>query len=94
MSASLIANFNARAGLIAFCCGALIVSLLRPFNKLGMWIFLLSDAFSFSGLLITYGVLRAAAPRWWPPGSWPTSRCTTSPAPGTTVRRVPGRAAR
>src|SRR5688572_2600370 len=39
MSASLISNFNARAGLIAFCCGALIVSLLRPFNKLGMWIF-------------------------------------------------------
>ena len=36
--------------------------------KLGMWIFLLSDAFSFSGLLITYGVLRAAAPRWWQEG--------------------------
>src|SRR5688500_20192638 len=36
--------------------------------KLGMWIFLLSDAFSFSGLLISYGVLRAAALRWWPPG--------------------------
>jgi heme/copper-type cytochrome/quinol oxidase subunit 3 len=36
--------------------------------KLGMWIFLLSDAFSFGGLLISYGVLRAAAGRWWPPG--------------------------
>jgi cytochrome c oxidase subunit III len=36
--------------------------------KLGMWIFLLSDAFSFSGLLISYGVLRAASERWWPPG--------------------------
>jgi cytochrome c oxidase subunit 3 len=36
--------------------------------KLGMWIFLLSDAFSFGGLLISYGVLRAASIRWWPPG--------------------------
>jgi cytochrome c oxidase subunit III len=36
--------------------------------KLGMWIFLLSDAFSFGGLLITYGVLRAASGRWWPAG--------------------------
>jgi cytochrome c oxidase subunit 3 len=36
--------------------------------KLGMWIFLLSDAFSFSGLLISYGVLRAASLRWWQPG--------------------------
>jgi cytochrome c oxidase subunit III len=39
--------------------------------KLGMWIFLVSDAFSFSGLLIAYGVLRAAAERWWPPGEPP-----------------------
>jgi cytochrome c oxidase subunit III len=36
--------------------------------KLGMWIFLLSDAFSFAGLLLSYGVLRARAPRWWPAG--------------------------
>ena len=36
--------------------------------KLGMWIFLLSDAFSFAGLLIAYGVLRAASARWWPAG--------------------------
>src|SRR5688572_26309332 len=34
--------------------------------KLGMWIFLLSDAFSFAGLLISYGVLRAASGQWWP----------------------------
>jgi cytochrome c oxidase subunit III len=34
--------------------------------KLGMWIFLLSDAFSFGGLLISYGVLRAGSARWWP----------------------------
>jgi cytochrome c oxidase subunit III len=36
--------------------------------KLGMWIFLLSDAFSFAGLLLSYGVLRARAARWWPAG--------------------------
>jgi heme/copper-type cytochrome/quinol oxidase subunit 3 len=36
--------------------------------KLGMWVFLLSDAFSFAGLLITYGVLRAASASWWPKG--------------------------
>jgi len=36
--------------------------------KLGMWIFLLSDAFSFAGLLLAYGVLRAAAPTWAQPG--------------------------
>jgi heme/copper-type cytochrome/quinol oxidase subunit 3 len=34
--------------------------------KLGMWVFLLSDAFSFAGLLISYGVLRAASQDWWP----------------------------
>jgi cytochrome c oxidase subunit 3 len=36
--------------------------------KLGMWIFLLSDAFSFGGLLISYGVLRASSARWWTAG--------------------------
>ena len=39
--------------------------------KLGMWVFLISDAFSFSGLLIGYGVLRAASARWWQPGEPP-----------------------
>jgi cytochrome c oxidase subunit III len=39
--------------------------------KLGMWLFLLSDAFSFSGLLIAYGVLRGAASVWWPVGEPP-----------------------
>jgi cytochrome c oxidase subunit III len=39
--------------------------------KLGMWVFLISDAFSFSGLLIAYGVLRASARRWWPMGEPP-----------------------
>jgi heme/copper-type cytochrome/quinol oxidase subunit 3 len=36
--------------------------------KLGMWIFLLSDAFSFGGLLLSYGILRAGAEVWWPKG--------------------------
>ncbi len=39
-----------------------------PFNvsygKLMMWYFLVSDAFSFSGLLIAYGLLRFKAPVW------------------------------
>jgi heme/copper-type cytochrome/quinol oxidase subunit 3 len=39
--------------------------------KLGMWIFLLSDAFSFGGLLLTYGVLRGGARVWWPQGEPP-----------------------
>lgn len=36
--------------------------------RLGMWIFLLSDAFSFAGLLLAYGILRAASPVWQQPG--------------------------
>jgi cytochrome c oxidase subunit III len=39
-----------------------------PFNtsygKLMMWYFLLSDAFTFAGLLITYGALRFSSPSW------------------------------
>jgi len=33
-------------------------------GKLGMWIFLLSDAFSFGGLLLAYGILRGGAQVW------------------------------
>jgi len=33
-------------------------------GKLGMWIFLLSDAFSFGGLLLAYGILRGGAQIW------------------------------
>jgi heme/copper-type cytochrome/quinol oxidase subunit 3 len=33
-------------------------------GKIGMWIFLISDAFSFGGLLIAYGILRARAHSW------------------------------
>ncbi len=36
--------------------------------KLGMWIFLVSDALSFGGLLLTYGVLRGGSETWWQPG--------------------------
>src|SRR5438093_9164756 len=33
-------------------------------GKLGMWIFLLSDALSFAGLLLAYGILRGGATVW------------------------------
>lgn len=49
------------------------------YGKLMMWFFLLSDAFTFSGLLITYGLVRSSNPafpgkhadfvfstEWWP----------------------------
>jgi heme/copper-type cytochrome/quinol oxidase subunit 3 len=37
-------------------------------GKLGMWVFLVSDANMFAGLLLAYGVLRGGSPRWRPPG--------------------------
>jgi cytochrome c oxidase subunit 3 len=36
--------------------------------KLGMWLFLISDALSFAGLLLTYGILRGGSERWKMPG--------------------------
>jgi cytochrome c oxidase subunit 3 len=36
--------------------------------KIGTWIFLLSDAFSFGGLLLAYAILRGASTEWWPKG--------------------------
>lgn len=33
-------------------------------GKLGMWIFLLSDGFSFGGLLLGYGILRGQSEYW------------------------------
>ncbi|MFZ5471534.1 MAG: cytochrome c oxidase subunit 3 [Myxococcota bacterium] len=33
-------------------------------GKIGMWIFLLSDAFSFGGLLLAYGILRGGSAVW------------------------------
>jgi cytochrome c oxidase subunit 3 len=37
-------------------------------GKIGMWVFLLSDAFSFGGLLLGYGILRGGASTWIHPG--------------------------
>ena len=36
--------------------------------KIGTWIFLISDAFSFGGLLLAYAILRAGTAVWWPAG--------------------------
>src|SRR3954468_18537772 len=37
-------------------------------GKIAMWFFLCSDGFSFSGLLLAYGILRGASTRWHNPG--------------------------
>ena len=37
-------------------------------GKIAMWIFLLSDAFSFRGLLLAYGILRGGSTVWHHPG--------------------------
>ena len=36
-------------------------------GKLGMWLFLISDAMSFGALLAAYGAIRAGAAEWVPP---------------------------
>ena len=36
-------------------------------GKLGMWLFLISDAMSFGALLAAYGAIRAGAAEWAPP---------------------------
>ena len=36
-------------------------------GKLGMWLFLISDAMSFGALLAAYGAIRAGAAQWAPP---------------------------
>jgi cytochrome c oxidase subunit 3 len=36
--------------------------------KVGMWIFLISDALTFGGLLLAYAVLRAGSRQWVPAG--------------------------
>jgi heme/copper-type cytochrome/quinol oxidase subunit 3 len=40
-------------------------------GKIGMWVFLISDAFSFAGLLIAYGILRSGQPQWMGAGEPP-----------------------
>jgi len=37
-------------------------------GKIGMWIFLVSDAFSFAGLLLANGILRHGSSQWTQPG--------------------------
>jgi cytochrome c oxidase subunit 3 len=37
-------------------------------GKVGMWVFLLSDAFMFGGLLLAYGIMRGGADVWHHPG--------------------------
>jgi cytochrome c oxidase subunit III len=37
-------------------------------GKIGMWFFLCSDALSFGGLLLAYGILRGASTQWHNPG--------------------------
>ena len=37
-------------------------------GKIAMWIFLLSDALSFGGLLLAYGILRGGSAEWHHPG--------------------------
>ncbi|WP_295675128.1 cytochrome c oxidase subunit 3 [uncultured Mucilaginibacter sp.] len=54
-----------------------------PFNveygKMMMWFFLLSDAFTFSSLLISYGALRFSAP------TWPSPSLVFQSVPGTSI---------
>ncbi len=38
-------------------------------GKLGMWVFLLTDAMSFGGLLLAYGILRAGSHHWPDPAT-------------------------
>ncbi len=40
-------------------------------GKIGMWIFLVSDAFSFAGFLIANGILRSGSAVWLRPGEPP-----------------------
>jgi cytochrome c oxidase subunit 3 len=43
-----------------------------PSKKLGMWLFIVSDSLTFSGLLIGYAYVRAATPSWPQPFHfWP-----------------------
>jgi cytochrome c oxidase subunit III len=42
----------------------------RATGRLGMWIFLVTDAISFAALLIAYGVLRARSDTWPAAATW------------------------
>ena len=41
-------------------------------KKLGMWLFIVSDAITFSALLIAYSFVRVASDRWPRPFEWPS----------------------
>jgi heme/copper-type cytochrome/quinol oxidase subunit 3 len=53
-------------------------------GKLGMWIFLLSDGFSFGGLLLAYGILRGGSEYWGCVGEQVVQKfgCTPEPSLG------------
>ena len=38
-------------------------------GKVGMWVFLLSDALTFAGFLLAYAILRGGSERWIPEGA-------------------------
>jgi heme/copper-type cytochrome/quinol oxidase subunit 3 len=49
-------------------------------GKMGMWFFLLSDAFSFSGFLLAYGILRGGSDYWRCTEEWAAKvGCTVEP---------------
>src|ERR1035438_6109804 len=39
-------------------------------KKLGMWLFILSDALTFSAVIIAYSYVRVATPNWPTPFTW------------------------
>src|SRR2546421_7344228 len=41
-------------------------------KKLGMWLFIVSDAITFSALLIAYSFVRVASANWPLPFEWPS----------------------
>src|ERR1700739_1560388 len=49
------------------------------YGKMMMWFFLLSDAFTFSSLLIAYGALRFSS------NSWPAADLVFQSVPGTSI---------
>ncbi|HWZ35330.1 MAG TPA: cytochrome c oxidase subunit 3 [Mucilaginibacter sp.] len=53
------------------------------YGKMMMWFFLLSDAFTFSSLLISYGAIRFSAP------TWPLPSLVFQSVPGTSLEHAP-----
>jgi cytochrome c oxidase subunit 3 len=59
------------------------------YGKLMMWFFLMSDAFTFSGLLITYGLVRSANPAYHGAVSDFTMSITHWPIPERVYEAIP-----